>query len=91
MIINFFTAKGENGIDKLDAVGFVIPATEARLTPTQQYIFDSILRLFGKDFRENIFMLFTFADGQKPQALEAVKAAGMPFQKYFKFNNSALF
>ena len=91
MINNFFSAKGENGIDRIDAVGFVIPATEARLTKTQQYIFDSILSLFGKDFRENVFILFTFADGQKPKALDAVKAAGMPFEKYFKFNNSALF
>ena len=91
MIKCFFSAKGEGGIDRLDAVGFVIRAREQRLTPTQVYIFDSILKLFGKDFEKNIFMLFTFAEGSKPQAINAVKAANMPFQKYFKFNNMALY
>ena len=33
MIKCFFSAKGEGGIDRLDAVGFVIPAREQRLTP----------------------------------------------------------
>ena len=91
MIKCFFSAKGEGGIDRLDAVGFVIPAGEQRLTPTQMYIFDSILKLFGKDFEKNIFMLFTFAEGSKPLAINAVKVANMPFQKYFKFNNMALY
>ena len=36
-------------------------------------------------------MLFTFAEGSKPQAINAVKAANLPFQKYFKFNNMALY
>ena len=81
----------KGGIDHLDAVGFVVQSSAARLTQTQKYIFDSILSLFGQDIGENIFLLFTFADARKPQALSAVKEDGMPYQKCFKFNNSAIF
>ena len=35
--------------------------------------------------------MVTFADGKQPPVLDAVRAAGVPFNTYFKFNNSALF
>ena len=35
--------------------------------------------------------MITFADGQKPPVLEALKAGNIPYKKSFKFNNSALF
>ena len=82
----------QNGcVDHLHAVGFVASASSARLTPTQKYIFTSILSLFGIDIGENIYMLFTFADGKKPQMMSAIKAANVPYQECFKFNNSAIF
>ena len=65
----FFSTNGNNGIDQLDAVGFVTQSSLPRLTTMQTYIFDSILRLFGKDIEDNIFLMFTFADGPKPQAM----------------------
>lgn len=80
-----------NGITHLDGIGFVTQSSLARLTPTQQYIFDAILSIFGKDIASNIFMMVTFADGQKPPVIEAVKAAKVPYSQFFKFNNSALF
>ncbi|XP_029930631.1 stonustoxin subunit beta-like [Myripristis murdjan] len=47
---------------------------------------------------ENIRMLVTFADGQRPPVLEAINVSGVPWPKtdaglpvHFKFNNSALF
>ena len=86
-----FTTKGPSGVDSLDAVGFVAQSALPRLTPSQRYIFDSILSLFGKDIGDNIIMLLTFADGQKPQVLAGIKEAQMPYKKYFKFNNSALY
>ena len=61
----------------------------ARLTPTQEYIFDSILSVFGKDVIKSIFTLITFADGQQPLVMEAVNNAKIPAQKFYKFNNSA--
>ena len=79
------------GIDQLDAIGFVTQSSLGRLTPTQQYIFDSILSIFGKDIGDNIFLMTTFADAHKPPVLDAVNKAGIKYQASFKFNNSALF
>lgn len=76
----------------LHGIGFVVKASDARLTPMQLYVFNSILRIFGKDVKENIFVLMTFCDAEKPVVLSALKEAGIPYHgKEFKFNNSALF
>ena len=89
----FFNRKGSAGIDRVDAICFVAQAGIPRLTPTQQYVFDRILAMFGKDIKKNILVLFTFADGQKPQAMSAMIEAGIleDESNSFKFNNSALF
>ncbi|XP_035490014.2 uncharacterized protein si:ch73-170d6.2 isoform X1 [Scophthalmus maximus] len=93
---NLFSAK--LGVSEIDAVCFVAQAALARLTPAQKYVFDSVLSIFGKDVAENIRVLVTFADGQRPPVLEAIMASGVPCPKAkdglpvnFKFNNSALF
>ncbi|XP_056090154.1 uncharacterized protein si:ch73-170d6.2 isoform X2 [Rhinichthys klamathensis goyatoka] len=95
-IQEFFSARG--GIDRIDAVCFVVQASLARLTHTQKYIFDSVLSIFGKDIAENILMMVTFADGKTPTVLEAIKVSEVPCSTnesgeplHFKFNNSALF
>ena len=90
-IRNFFTTKDGSAIPHIDCVGFVAQSSLPRLTPTQKYIFEQILALFGNDIEENIFLLLTFADGQKPQVLSGINEARLPYQKYFKFNNSALY
>ena len=87
----FFSVKGPDGIDHLDGIGFVTQASEARLTPTQNYIFHSILSIFGTDVANNIFMMVTFADGQYPPVMTAIKEAQIPCTDFYKFNNSALF
>ncbi|KAA8577579.1 hypothetical protein FQN60_016519 [Etheostoma spectabile] len=93
---NLFSA--DCGVSEIDAVCFVAQAALARLTPSQKYVFDSVLSIFGKDVAENIRVLVTFADGQQPPVLEAINASGVPCPKtknglpvHFKFNNSALF
>ncbi|XP_072574553.1 uncharacterized protein [Paramormyrops kingsleyae] len=95
-IRTFFTS--DNGISAIDAVCFVTQASLARLTHAQKYVFDSILSIFGKDIADNIQMLVTFADGQKPPVLEAINVSVIPCPRkengipvHFKFNNSALF
>lgn len=87
-----------DGILGLDAVCFVVQSALARLTQTQKYIFEAILSIFGKDIANNITIMITFADGQKPPVLDAIEAADIPCVKkedgtflHFKFNNSALF
>lgn len=92
-IKELFSMRGPNGIDVIHGIGFVTLAPQTRLTPTQKYIFDSILCIFGKDVSENMFMMTTFADDRTPRVLDALKAAGIPnFDKaFYKFNNSALY
>ena len=87
----FFSLPSKKGIDHLDGIGFVTQASHARLTPTQKYIFDSILSTFGKNIASNIFMMVTFADGKRPAVLDAIEDAKIPFTKAFRFNNSALY
>lgn len=91
-IKEFFSLPGENGIDHLDGIGFISQAALARLTPTQKYIYDSILSTFGKDISSNIFLMATFADGSpEPPVVGAVKAAQIPFTSFFTFNNCSLY
>ncbi|XP_051784471.1 uncharacterized protein LOC114643986 [Erpetoichthys calabaricus] len=87
-----------HGFQQIDAVCFVVQASQARLTHAQKYIFDSILSIFGKDIANNILMLITFADAQRPPVLDAITASNIPCNTddngnpvYFKFNNSAFY
>ena len=84
----FFSGKG---IDVIHAIGFVTQASLVRLSPSQMYIFDAVLSIFGKDIVDNIFLMCTFADAECPRVLEATKVAKVPFTESFKFNNAALF
>ncbi|XP_062260713.1 uncharacterized protein LOC133968591 [Platichthys flesus] len=93
---DLFSAEG--GVSEIDAVCFVALASSARLTPTQKFLFDSVLSIFGKDVAENIRILVTFVGSQRPPVLEAINKADVPCPKtkeglpvHFKFNNSALF
>ena len=88
---DLFSIQGKDGIDQLHGIGFVTQASLPRLTITQQYIFDSVLAIFGKDIKNNIFIMTAFTDRPEPQVLEAVKAAKIPYCAFFPFNNSALF
>ena len=93
-IETFFRTKGENGIEVLDAVIFVVPSNNMRLTPHQRYIFDEVLSIFGKDIKDNIFLFCTFCDNPKrvPKAVDTLEKAKIPYSKiYFKFNMGDLY
>ena len=90
-IQDFFSIKDANGVDHLDGIGFVAQASLARLTPIQNYVFNSILSVFGSDVADNLFIMVTFADGQVPPVMAAIEEAKIECTKYYKFNNSALF
>ena len=91
-IKKFFSGRKDTcSIDILHGIGFVTQASLSRLTPTQRFIFTSILAIFGKNISDNIFLMTTFADAKTPPVLEAVKIAKIPYRRNFKFNNSALF
>ena len=88
---DFFSVQSENGIDHLDGIGIVTQASLAQLTAQQNYIFHSILSVFGNDVEQNIFIMVTFADFKDPPVIAAIKKAKIQFSTYYKFNNSALF
>ena len=90
-ILEIVSIEGEHSIKHFNGVGVVIQAPLARLTQTQKYIFTSILKVFGKDIESSMFLMITFVDGQEPPVLHAVKEAAIPYESFFKFNNSALF
>lgn len=79
------------GIDTLNAVAFVVPSSFSYVGCIQKYIFDSIMKIFGKDLADNFFIVATFADAGEPQVLSALKYDNIPTNYIGKFNNSALF
>jgi GTP-binding protein EngB required for normal cell division len=86
------------GIQEVDVVGIVAAASQARLTATQVYIFESVLAIFGQDVKDNISLFVTFDDGQgNPDVMTAVREAKVPCLKdangqpvFHRFNNSGL-
>lgn len=87
----FFLLSPPNSIDHINAIGLVALASLSRLTPSQQYMYQSILAVFGKDLGGNIVLMATFANGGRPPLLDAMKQAGISCVDTFKFNNSALY
>ncbi|CAG0898719.1 unnamed protein product [Darwinula stevensoni] len=86
-----FAKKKAEGLSHINGIGFVLQASNARLTPTDEYIIDSILSVFGKDVVNNIYLMITFADTKTPPVLQAATEGKVPFVDFFCFNNSALF
>ena len=96
MIHRFLMGKDAR-IDHIHAACFVAASGDSRLTITQRYIFNSVLSIFGKDFKDNIRLLVTFADNATPPVVEACRVANFPVSSqsagilYSKFNSSVLF
>ncbi|WAR30943.1 hypothetical protein MAR_033485, partial [Mya arenaria] len=90
-IRQFFSAKVPKGVCDIDAICFLIKASDYRLTAVQSYIFQLIMSLFGNDVEGNICSFITFADGIDPPVLPALKETNLSFGEYFTFNNSCLF
>lgn len=86
-----FSKTGATGVPFLDAVCFVLKASDTNLTVSHKYMFRSISFLFGKDIKSNICTLITFADGANPPVISSLKEADLSFGYTFCFNTSALF
>lgn len=80
----------EQRIGHLDAVLIVVPLSTTRLTKGQQYVFSSIMRLFGEDIERNIFVAITHDDLGKTTCLSVLKESNIPFTNHFRFNNASL-
>ena len=79
------------GLDHLHAVCFTTQAGETKMNAFQTYVYNRVLALFGKDVEQNIFMMVTFADASRPLVIQTLQENKIPYRKFFKFNNSALF
>ena len=86
----FFSSAERFQIDHIDMVGFVAKSSETRLSPVEKYIMESVMSLFGKDIKENLCMLLTFSDVNKPSILASLAELRVPHRTYFKFNNAAI-
>lgn len=62
-ICRFFNVKGLVGIDYVDVICFIVQVGNLRFILMQQYVFDRILVMFGKDIKKNILVFFMFVDG----------------------------
>ena len=47
-------------IDEVDYILLCVKAGETRWTPANQYVYDSILQMFGKDAQERFILMCTF-------------------------------
>ena len=95
--IHRFLMQKDAQIDEIHAACFVGASSNSRLTVTQRYVLDSVLSIFGKDFRDNVRLLVTFADNADPPVIEACRVAHFPMDStsagitYSKFNSSVLY
>lgn len=77
-------------IGELDYILVTVKANTTRWTQGNQYIYDRVQEVFGKDAIERFMLMCTFSDGQTPLALKVLKNKFI-YQDYFCFNNSALY
>ena len=77
-------------IGELDYILITAKSSTTRFTPSNQYIYDRILEIFGKDAKERFVLMCTFADGGVPSAINVLKDV-IYFSDYFCFNNSGLY
>ena len=79
-----------NEIGELDYILVTVKSGKTRWTQANQYIFDRIQKIFGKDAKDRFMLMCTFSDGQKPLVIETLEGK-FPYENYFCFNNSALY
>ena len=76
-------------ISEIDYILLTIKSTETRLKAGSKYVYDRVQQIFGKDAKDRFIFMCTFADGNPPLCLDTIK--DIYFEKYFTFNNSALY
>lgn len=86
-------------IEQVHAICFVGKSPSPRLDASQEYILQNIVKLFGKDVRDNFVTMATFCDGGEVLIKAALEASEfftpiMGAKKghvLYPFNNSAVF
>eukprot|EP01024_Parvocaulis_polyphysoides_P029229 TRINITY_DN26383_c1_g1_i3.p1 TRINITY_DN26383_c1_g1~~TRINITY_DN26383_c1_g1_i3.p1 ORF type:complete len:727 (-),score=79.85 TRINITY_DN26383_c1_g1_i3:410-2278(-) len=87
-------------INYLHAVCMVAKSSVNRVSVYQNYIFDSVFNLFGKDVIENFICLLTFCDVGQPAILDSLQSEACDIREYIpniqppwylKLNNIGMF
>lgn len=88
-------------IENLNAVCLIFKANQTRSTDRLKQVMNKLFSLFGNEIKNNIIIIFTFADNFKQiEALNTLKDKKGPFYQilgdvdklpYFAFNNMAYF
>lgn len=72
-IYNMITTVLKERIDQIHAVCFVGNSTLERLTPSQNYIMQKVVKLFGKNVARNFVTMATFCDGGRVLLKDAME------------------
>jgi hypothetical protein len=75
---------------EIDYILLTMKSSETRLKPGSKYIIDRVHSLFGNNAKDRFILMCNFADGKTPNCLAAAGKA-IHYEKYFVFNNSALY
>lgn len=86
-------------VDRIHLICFVTKSSSNRLTGSQNYVFNKVLQMFGKDVAENFLFVLTFCDGGEPVVVKSLEVSPIvgPIVRsiqsdwYLRFNNSAVF
>jgi hypothetical protein len=63
-------------LKKLETIDYILLVTkhsDNRLTTTAEYIYQNIQNMFATDVKDRFLSMFTFSDGKKPLAIDAIK------------------
>eukprot|EP01084_Bolivina_argentea_P003106 5799_1 len=77
-------------INAIDAIYFVVKSDHNRITPGLMYDWDEVLSIFGSNIQDNIFVVCTFGDGEKPKVLQGVNLCNVEYKKHYSVNNSVV-
>jgi hypothetical protein len=80
-----------NEISEIDYVLLTVKATETRLKPGSKYVYNRVEQIFGVDAKDRFILMCTFAEGSTPLCVKTFKKENLHFDKYFPFNNSAIY
>ena len=90
----------KDDLDEINLICLVVKASTSKLTDSQQYVFSSVINLFGNDVAENFISIITFYDGSEPLATKALMDPKSGFSQikskirnewYLNFNDGVIF
>ena len=76
-------------ITTLNYILITCKSSTNRVDDGTRFIYSSIQDLYAKDISKRVIGMFTFSDGNAPQAKQAIREVGIDIAKDFVFNNAS--